>query len=315
MRHERRVGGDRFWVSAHLFSQGNLDRLLTDLVDPLLDELRERRLADRGFFLRYWDGGPHIRFRVLPSCLEAVAAVRGLIEQRAFAYFAHSPAPEVLSQEEYLHSAREIGAWEGVRPTERMYANNSVHFLPYVPEHHRYGQGATLEVVEEHFSTSSELTLELLRGTTGPEQRELAALCHLLLAWFLSAQDVHELAGRQLAKVSARRVPGAVDAVAASDARFLRRRERLLTLTATMRKVGRAWPHMPDDSSLKRWASSVSGVVDALGADACAPSAESAADLCAHLFANRVGVRIDAEGSLRYLAARAITDPAVLEGA
>ncbi|MEU3992956.1 thiopeptide-type bacteriocin biosynthesis protein [Streptomyces platensis] len=315
MRHERRAGGDRTWVSAHLFSQGNLDRVLTDLVAPLLNELRERWWADRGFFLRYWDGGPHIRLRVLPSCQEAAAAVRGLIEQRATAYFAHSPAPEVLSQEEYLHSAREIGAWEGVRPTERMYANNSVHFLPYVPEHHRYGQGATLELVEEHFSTSSELALDLLRGATGPEQRELAALCHLLLAWFLGAEDVRELAGRQLAKVSARRAPGTAETRTASDAQFLRRRERLLTLAATMRKVGRAWPHMPDDSSLKRWASSVSGVVDALGADADAPSAESAADLCAHLFANRVGVRIDAEGSLRYLAARAVTDPDVYEGA
>ncbi len=315
MGHERRVDGDRSWVSAHLFFQGNLDRLLTDLVDPLLDELRERRLADRGFFLRYWDGGPHIRLRVLPSCREADAAVRGLIERRALAYFAHSPAPEVLSQEEYLRSAREIGAWEGVRPTERMYANNSLHFLPYVPEHHRYGQGASLELVEEHFSTSSELALDLLRGAGSPEQRELAVLCHLLLAWFLGAQDVHELAGRQLATMSARRGLGAVDAETTSDARFLRRREQLLTLATTMRKVGRAWPHMPDDSSLKRWASSVSGVVDALGADADAPSAESAADLCAHLFANRVGVRIDAEGSLRYLAARAVTDPAVYEEA
>lgn len=221
MRHERRAGGDRSWVSAHLFSQGNLDRVLTDLVAPLLDELRERWWADRGFFLRYWDGGPHIRLRVLPSCQEAAAAVRGLIEQRATAYFAHSPAPEVLSQEEYLHSAREIGAWEGVRPTERMYANNSVHFLPYVPEHHRYGQGATLELVEEHFSTSSELALDLLRGATGPEQRELAALCHLLLAWFLGAEDVRELAGRQLAKVSARRAPGTAETRTASDAQFL----------------------------------------------------------------------------------------------
>ncbi|MFC5249343.1 thiopeptide-type bacteriocin biosynthesis protein [Streptomyces nigrescens] len=309
------MDGDRSWVSAHLFSQGNLDRLLTDLVDPLLDELRERRLADHGFFLRYWDGGPHIRLRVLPSCREAAAAVRGLIERRALAYFAHSPAPEALSQEEYLRSAREIGAWEGVRPTERMYANNSLHFLPYVPEHHRYGQGASLELVEEHFSTSSELALDLLRGAGSPEQRELAVLCHLLLAWFLGAQDVHELAGRQLAKMSARRGLGAVDAETTSDARFLRRREQLLTLATTMRKVGRAWPHMPDDSSLKRWASSVSGVVDVLGADADAPSAESAADLCAHLFANRVGVRIDAEGSLRYLAARAVTDPAVYEEA
>ncbi|WP_414505299.1 thiopeptide-type bacteriocin biosynthesis protein [Streptomyces sp. NEAU-L66] len=308
------MDGDRSWVSAHLFSQGNLDRLLTGLVDPLLDELRERRLADHGFFLRYWDGGPHIRLRVLPSCREA-AAVRGLIERRALAYFAHSPAPEALSQEEYLRSAREIGAWEGVRPTERMYANNSLHFLPYVPEHHRYGQGASLELVEEHFSTSSELALDLLRGAGSPEQRELAVLCHLLLAWFLGAQDVHELAGRQLATMSARRGLGAVDAETTSDARFLRRREQLLTLAATMRKVGRAWPHMPDDSSLKRWASSVSGVVDALGGDADAPSAESAADLCAHLFANRVGVRIDAEGSLRYLAARAVTDPAVYEEA
>ncbi|WP_171060204.1 thiopeptide-type bacteriocin biosynthesis protein [Streptomyces montanus] len=293
---------DGGWISAHLFHHGDLDQVLTGLVDPLAEEMRERALADRCFFLRYWDGGPHIRLRVLPKNDAVRDDVRRLIEHRAAAYFARCPAPDVLTQEEYLASAQEIGAWEGVVPTERMYTNNSVHFLPYQREHHRYGRGRTVETVEEHFAESSTLALAQLRSGAGRQRRETAVLCCLLIAWLLGSADVPDLARRQLAKAGPR---GSGQA-----ALYERQRDQVLALAATMRRS--AWERRrlsSDGGTLWRWTSSLTRVVDALNADATAPSAESAADLCAHLFANRVGVRVDTEGVLRYLAARAVTDP------
>ncbi|MGC9497482.1 thiopeptide-type bacteriocin biosynthesis protein [Streptomyces sp. WG7] len=293
---------DGGWISAHLFHHGDQDQLLTSLVDPLTGELRGRAWAERSFFLRYWDGGPHVRLRVLPGDDAVREDVRKLIEHRAAAYFGRCRAPDVLTQEEYLASAREIGAWEGVVPSAHMYANNSVHFLPYHREHGRYGSGSTIETVEEHFAESSALALAQLRSGAGRQRRETAVLCCLLLAWTLGSEDVPGLARRQLAKAGARG--------GGQESLYERQRDRLLALAASMRRSAGQWRQTSDgDGTLRRWTASLTKVVDALNADATAPSAESAADLCAHLFANRVGVRVDAEGVLRYLAARAVTDP------
>lgn len=304
--------GDGGWLSAHLFHQGDLSTVLVDLVGPLTGELRARSLADRSFFLRYWDGGPHIRLRVLPRDPSVAAEAARLIEDRAGAYFDRHPSPEVLGQEAYLRSAREIGAWEGVAPTELMYPNNSVRFIPYVREHGRYGDGKAIEAVEEHFTESSALALSVLRSEPGRNRRETAVLCYLMLSWFLASDDVRALAWRQLAKA-----PPSADA---ARALYERQRPQVLTLAAGMRKAARGWTALPAGSTVRQWASSVSRVVDVLRTHhheggGRPPSAESVADLCAHLFANRIGVRIDAEGSLRYLVARAITEPAALEGA
>lgn len=304
--------GEGGWLSAHLFHQGDLSTVLVDLVGPLVDELRVRALADHSFFLRYWDGGPHIRLRVLPRDPSVAAETARLIEDRVRAHFGRCPAPDVLSQEAYLRSAREIGAWEGVVPTQLMYPNNSVRFIPYAREYGRYGSGKAIEAVEEHFVESSALALAVLRTETGQNRRETAVLCYLMLAWFLASDDVLGLAWRQLAKAP----PSADDA----RALYERQRTQVLTLAARMRTAAQGWRKLPAGSTLRQWASSVSRVVDLLRAHhdedgGATPSAESVADLCAHLFANRIGIRIDAEGSLRYLAARAITEPAAPEGA
>ncbi|MEU6952188.1 thiopeptide-type bacteriocin biosynthesis protein [Streptomyces sp. NPDC045714] len=292
---------DSGWISAHLFHHGDQDRMLTGLVDPLAGELRERGWADRFFFLRYWNGGPHIRLRVRPCDDTVRDDLRRLIEHRAAAYFQRFPAPDRLTRAEYLASARTIGAWEGVAPIEHMYANNSVHFLPYDREHHRYGSGATIETVEDHFTESSALALAQLRSRTGQQRRETAVLCCLLLAWTLGSEDVPGLARRQLVKAGSRG--------SAREALYEARRDHVLALAADMRESARGERRTAGGGTLRRWTASLAKVVDALNADATAPSAESAADLCAHLFANRVGVRVDAEGALRYLAARAVTDP------
>ena len=69
---------DRDWISAHVFYSDGLDRLLTEAVRPLVGELIAARLVRAYFYLRYWDGGPHLRLRVLPARLQTRAALVSL---------------------------------------------------------------------------------------------------------------------------------------------------------------------------------------------------------------------------------------------
>src|SRR4051812_9895077 len=80
------------WVSAHVFYHENLDALLTDAAGPLVAELAGRGLAGAAFFLRYWDGGPHLRFRALPTDPAHRAEVERVIAERFEKYLAENPA-------------------------------------------------------------------------------------------------------------------------------------------------------------------------------------------------------------------------------
>ncbi|MCF6471837.1 hypothetical protein FAF44_26090 [Nonomuraea sp. MG754425] len=276
------------WVSAHLFYQGSLDRVLTGLVGPLLRELP----AERAFFLRYWDGGPHVRLRVLPADPADEPGIRDLIGERATRFFAAEPSADLLGDAEYLRRARRFGAREGVAFAERMYANNSAVFLPYEPEHRRYGTGASLAGVERHFHESSRLALNVVEDGLTADRRETGVLCFLLVSWLLAADDPARSARRRLARPDDR-----------SEPLYDRQRARLRHAVTAMDRVRRGWPQLPD-GNLRRWTSSLARMIAALDG----PSPERVADLCAHLFANRVGVRIDTERSLRHLAARAVED-------
>lgn len=144
------------WVCAHVFYDADQDALLTRCVRPLVADLERRGLAQSHFFLRYWEGGPHVRLRVLPRSLAHSDGVRAAMEHGIGAFLAESPSPDVVDRSRFAGVARGLAGLEGreghddvVRP------NNSVEFTPYVREHADYGHGAAIAAVERHFCESS----------------------------------------------------------------------------------------------------------------------------------------------------------------
>ncbi|MBF8194495.1 hypothetical protein ITP53_54350 [Nonomuraea sp. K274] len=164
---------DQRWLSAHLHYRGDLDTLLRDAVAPLV-----RALGADFFFLRYWDGGSHVRLR-LRGADEAV------VVGHMNAYFAAHPAPESMTAREYAEVAAVLAAREGMTDhLTSLRPNNSVEFAPYRPETAKYGTGDTLRAVERHFTESSRLALDVLDRRPTANQRELAVLGILLLSWY-----------------------------------------------------------------------------------------------------------------------------------
>src|SRR5689334_16190255 len=85
------------WMSAHLYYQGPLDLLLRELVVPLVRDLGGRGLLAQHFFLRYWQGGPHLRLRLRPVERDgAPAVVRRAVENAASGVFSKYPSPDHL---------------------------------------------------------------------------------------------------------------------------------------------------------------------------------------------------------------------------
>jgi len=282
------VARDAGWVSAHLFYHGHLDLLLVDLVAPLTEELAAAGTCDRYFFLRYWDGGPHVRLRLhAPVAVHGQVAVR--VERAAARFFRERPSRDALDPAVYLAEARRLARREGMRRyTRRPYPNNSVALIPYRPEYARYGPGPAIRAVERHFVESSAIAIGLLRSGASAGQRDTAALCLLMLTWHRAGFDHSRLTPAS----------SDLDDVPDVEQRYLRQRDTVRALADRMQAVASG---AGGDGALAMWRDSLDRLRAALGDS---PATMRILDTCAHLVCNRLGVGPTSEAYLRYLASR-----------
>ncbi|GLF97398.1 lantibiotic dehydratase C-terminal domain-containing protein [Streptomyces yaizuensis] len=154
---------------AHLHLPPSLHTaFLNDTVAPLL---RAEGLWDHFFFLRYWQGGPHLRLRMLcgPGAGSAAAA------ERVVAALARSlPEFDSGAREEYAYGLTlqaELARLEQEEETAGL-PLGSVDRAPYAPEYRKYGGPQGVAIAETVFRETSVAVLGLLaeqaaRGGTG----------------------------------------------------------------------------------------------------------------------------------------------------
>jgi hypothetical protein len=264
------------WASVHAFYHGDLDMLLLDGVRPLVAELRERALIDGFFFLRYWDGGPHLRIRLSAPADEP--EVHRLALRRLREYLHVHPSTDLPEAARYPAEAARRAAEEGLTEYLREpMPNNTVHAIAYHPETNRYGTGAALSTVERHFVESSRIAVGLIDAGLTSDQRHTTAFSAILLTWHaerLRPPPPHP----------------------EHEARYLRTRASLHTLAGRMAEIVAGTSGLAPHGALTAWWRSIRTVSD-----------RRAADLCAHLFCNRLGIGPREEQYLRYLAARTLT--------
>ncbi|HEU5227272.1 MAG TPA: thiopeptide-type bacteriocin biosynthesis protein [Ktedonobacteraceae bacterium] len=183
------------WISAHLFYHQDLRVVLTDCVRPLIDTLRAEESIKRFFFIRYWQGGPHIRLRLLPTNQTGRERIQQKLEQHVSKFLTAYPAMQQMQEEEYRQAAVHFSRFEYGQPDDTpLYPNNSLQYIPYVPEYHRYGGRAAMPIVERHFMESSEVVLDLLGQTMTHNQRTGLALSMMLSGLSQYTDEPNELA-------------------------------------------------------------------------------------------------------------------------
>jgi len=151
------------WTSLHCFlhwSARDFDEFLTGSVRPVLDGARaDGALAD-WFYIRYWEGGPHLRLRARD--VRDPHRMRCLLARRVAA----SARPVLdLTRESFPPTARRQSAW---------FSHGAVEEIEYRPETRRYGGPDALPVMERVFCRSTEIALDALAAA--PQSRLTAAL-------------------------------------------------------------------------------------------------------------------------------------------
>jgi len=274
---------DQAWVSAHVFTGHPLDLVVCGLLPAVLDDLRPRGLADRFFFIRHWQFGPHLRLRVRATAPDAEPRIRAALDAHTTAFFADLPSTPAMTEHQYAELAARFGPMEPGTQAGTLASNDSLAFIRYQPENTKYGHGAALRAAEECFATCSELALAAATAQWTPAQR--LAHCFALLA----------------------ATPGpsggspAIPLSGTAVEQYRRSRATLLPVARSARAaLAEEPPGGPGDDPAARWFASFRRARD-LAADPALLHGQ-----LTHLACNRLGVRLEQEATLRQLAALAV---------
>ncbi|HFU7088725.1 TPA: thiopeptide-type bacteriocin biosynthesis protein [Bacillus cereus] len=155
------------WTSKHIFIH---DYKLVDvfLKEKLLS-LINRCALDKWFFIRYWQGGPHIRLRYKIKELQVKHVFEKELED-TLRDFQLEYQNEKFSEVSYDDRVVQL---EGVKDL-KVYPNFSIQDILYVPEVARYGGEEAVSFSEELFSYSSELASYVIQEIAWPKRYIIA---------------------------------------------------------------------------------------------------------------------------------------------
>ncbi|MFC6662205.1 thiopeptide-type bacteriocin biosynthesis protein [Deinococcus multiflagellatus] len=128
------------------------------------------------FFIRYWEGGPHVRLRLRDAQPEAAAQVREVLGRSLGAL----PNAGIPDPDTYYAAFVPPGQRAGAAGQYGWHPHGQVLAVPYEPETLRYGGPAGLEISEGFFETSSAFAAQILPLTPTRAAR-LGLGLHLLL--------------------------------------------------------------------------------------------------------------------------------------
>jgi hypothetical protein len=267
------------WRSYHLFYHGDRDRLLLELVRPLVSTLLADDDIDSFFFVRFALGGPHVRLRLrsLPARAETAAA---RVADRAAAFFARRPSLNPLDGEAIRRRNRLILARAPHERDDAVYPDNALRELPFRPEIDRYGGPQLLDFSLDFSALSSVAALRFLAAHGAePRQQQIPVIFRLLVRQALGlARSCEELAILLRAPVESWG-DSMAPAVARADQVFARRGQDLLRLLRTEIELLSA---APETEAARRLAWEVRGAPE----DRRRRIAESHL----HMTANRLGI-------------------------
>ncbi|UAA40055.1 hypothetical protein KIH87_06810 [Paraneptunicella aestuarii] len=158
----------RNWTAFHIFLHDveQQERFIREWLSVKVKDIKASGSADAWFFLRYWDGGPHVRVRFLN--LKNAEALQQEIQSAAQQYISVTP----LTAEQYYGNH----SFDG-EPVDfaslQWHDDGSVEMFDYEPEFARYGGELAITVNEDLFYISSEIAQAIIAATQGKIEQRL----------------------------------------------------------------------------------------------------------------------------------------------
>lgn len=146
------VDPPREWLSLYVYHAEPWEDMLCDVIAPVVYGLLQQEKIIKFFFIRYWEGGPHIRLRVETQAGDVARYVSAHLQGFFSDYLREQPS---------IYAAAESTGPSG---SEK---RNVVELIPYQRETSRYGGRSGMRIAERQFYRSSVAVLSLLRANRG----------------------------------------------------------------------------------------------------------------------------------------------------
>lgn len=168
------------WMSFHIFLSGRdqTHSFLTEWLANSCDLMVKEQTIAQWFYIRYWDGGPHVRVR-MQNCKISCAELQELFENNISQYIVDTPISKEVFYEEHNFDGVSV-------PKEQLkwYGEGSVLNLEYEPEYTRYGGKDAIGINESLFCISTSIAIRILRaiGTNHVKRTALSIQFMLITA-------------------------------------------------------------------------------------------------------------------------------------
>lgn len=171
------------WSSLHVFLSDPAQslRFLREWLTPQIKKLTSEKTISAWFFIRYWDGGPHLRLRFATRDAVGLTDFQRQLGAAVDAY----KAPRPLTREEYYGAHKFDGGAVDVASLA-WYGDGAVVPIAYEPETVRYGGARAVHVNERLFRASSDIALRLCAADGRTPQQHLATAMLLMAAGYLA---------------------------------------------------------------------------------------------------------------------------------
>lgn len=171
--------GQKEWWAVHIFlfdPQASESCLLDDIM-PAVRDVVAGGMASDWFFIRYWEGGPHVRLRLADIARNdrelLLEALRLKVEERM--------SENAVTRDEYYGQHAFDGESVDIDALP-WYGDGRVVEIAYEPETVRYGGPQALRLSEGLFCVSSKLAIQILSATRSHFDKRMAAAFVLMLA-------------------------------------------------------------------------------------------------------------------------------------
>lgn len=166
------------WRALHIFLHDPIrqEAFLMEQVAPRVPAFKAS--AKGWFFIRYWEGGPHLRLRLNGMAGPEFAALAAELAAATAVYRSADP----LQADAYQASVSPQLQRTALEESGAFHADGAVVERPYKPELDRYGGAAAMAMNEAVFGASSELALKVLAGAAGQPLARMGVSQSLMLA-------------------------------------------------------------------------------------------------------------------------------------
>lgn len=157
------------WNAIHLYIHDTdyHNRFLVDFLKPEITKMEEEGILAQFFYILYWQGGNHIRFRYKSPQKECV---RGRVYQVYTEFLKEYQPQKVLTKEQYyaIYSKNKENVSDITFIDDKSFCD-----MRYEPEIERYGGEKSISYNEKIFSLSSKYALHIRESAKGNLMKQI----------------------------------------------------------------------------------------------------------------------------------------------